>query len=100
TRSASADTLDLGSAWVSATLPTTADVALWDASSALTNTMGANNTWGGLNVSAASGAVSVEGANNLLLDHTTDMATVFNTGTKDFTWGSAGVGGNFNINGV
>ena len=100
TRNASVANLNLGTAWSSGTVPGTGDVALWDASSALTNTMGANNTWGGLNISAASGAVAIGGANTLLLDHSTDLNTVFNPGANNFTWGAAGTGGSFNINGA
>ncbi len=100
TRSATADTLDQAAAWVTTTLPTTADVALWEASSTLANTMGANTTWGGLNVSAASGPVSIGGANTLLLDHSTDLNTVFNTGATTFTWGADATTGIFNIAGA
>ncbi|MEY4243329.1 MAG: hypothetical protein RLZZ245_914, partial [Verrucomicrobiota bacterium] len=101
-RSSTADNLNLAAAWVGtpAAVPTTANTATWDASSTLANTMGAANTWGALDTSAASGAVSISGANNLLLDHTTDASTVFNTGANNFTWGAAAAGGNFNINGV
>jgi fibronectin-binding autotransporter adhesin len=102
TRSATADNLNVTTAWVGdpAALPTTANTATWDASSTLANTMGGNNTWGALNTSAASGAVSISGTNALLLDHTTDASTIFNTGANNFTWGAAGTGGNFNINGA
>lgn len=99
TRSATADDLNVTSAWVENALPGTADVALWNAASTLANTLGANLTWGGLDISAASGAVSIGGANNLTLDHSTDINTVLNVGANDFIWGAAGVGGNFNIRG-
>lgn len=64
-RTATADNLNLGAAWTGGTAPTGASVATWDASSTLTNTLGGNLTWGGLNVSAASGAVSISGTNTL-----------------------------------
>lgn len=99
-RSNSADALNVATAWVNGVTPTTADTATWDASSATVSTMGGNITWGGLDLSAASGAVSIAGANTLLLDHATDADTVFHTGTNGFAWGSTGVGGNFNINGA
>lgn len=101
-RSSTADNLNLAAAWVGtpAAVPTTANTATWDASSTLANTMGGANTWGALDTSAASGAVSISGANTLLLDHTTDASTVFNTGANNFTWGAAAAGGNFNINGA
>ena len=100
TRNATANNLNLGAAWVSGTAPLTGDVALWDATSALTNVIGAAQTWGGLNTSAAVGAVGVTGAFALTLDHSTDANTVFNVGANDFTWGAAGVAGAFNINGA
>ena len=100
TRTATADTLNLAAAWNPAGAPTTADLLLWDASSTLSNTMGANVTTGGINISSAVGAVSIAGANNLLLDHSTDANTVLATGANDFTWGAAATGGNFNINGA
>lgn len=99
-RTATADNLNLGAAWTGGTAPTGASVATWDASSTLTNTLGGNLTWGGLNVSAASGAVSISGNNSLTLDHTTDANTVFDTGANNFTWGVAGTAGAFNINGA
>lgn len=100
TRNATADSLNLGSAWVSGTAPGTGDVARWDASSTLASTLAANQTWGGLDISAAAGAVGITGAFALTLDHSTDTNTVLNVGAGDFTWGSAGVGGNFHINGA
>jgi autotransporter-associated beta strand protein len=100
TRNNTADALNLTAAWEGGLAPGTANTATWDASSTLANTMGAANTWGALNTSAASGAVSISGANTLLLDHTTDANTVFNTGANNFTWGAVGVGGNFHINGA
>ena len=100
TRNGTANNLNLTAAWISGVAPTTANTATWDGSSTLANTMGAANTWGALNTSAASGAVSFTGANNLVLDHTTDASTVFNTGANNFTWGAAATGGNFNINGA
>lgn len=100
TRSNTADNLNTTGAWVIGVAPTTANTATWDASSSLSNTMGGGNTWGGLDTSAASGAVSITGANALVLDHTTDASTVFNAGANNFTWGAAATGGNFNINGA
>jgi autotransporter-associated beta strand protein len=100
TRNATATNVNLGTAWASGTAPLTGDVALWDATSALTNVIGANQTWGGLNTSAASGAVGITGAFTLTLDHSTDANTVFNAGANDFSWGTAGAAGAFNINGA
>ena len=101
TRSSTADALNTTAAWVGGELPTTANTATWDASSTLDNTLGANLTWGGLDVSAAAGAVSVSGNNNLLLDHSTDASTAFNTGATNFTWGAVpATGGTFHINGA
>lgn len=100
TRSATADNLNTTGAWTGGAAPTTADVATWDAASALTNTMGANNTWGGLDLSGATGAVAISGANALTLDNTTDASTVLNPGANNFTWGAVGAAGNFNINGA
>lgn len=100
TRSDTADNLNVVTAWVGGVAPTTANTATWEASSTLANTMGGANTWGALDTSAASGAVSISGANALVLDHTTDASTVFNTGANNFTWGAAAIGGNFNINGA
>ena len=101
TRSSTADALNTTTAWVGGALPTTADTATWDALSTLDNTLGANLTWGGLDVSAAAGAVSVSGNNNLLLDHSTDASTAFNTGATNFTWGAVpATGGTFHINGA
>lgn len=100
TRSNTADNLNVTTAWDGGVAPAAADIATWGASSTLSNTMGANNTWGGLNLTAASGAVSISGANNLILDNSTDANTVLNTGTGDFTWGAASTAGNFHINGA
>lgn len=100
TRSSSADNLNLTAAWTGNALPTTADIATWDAASTLANTMGAANTWGGLKLSAASGPVTISGNNTLLLDNATDANTILDIGAGSFTWGVAGTGGGFNINGV
>lgn len=102
-RSATADSLNVTTAWIGdpPTLPTTSNTATWDAASTLTNTLGANLTWGALNTSAASGAVVIAGASNLLLDHTTDTSTVLATGANNFTWGATPpTGGTFHINGA
>ena len=50
TRSNTADNLNLGTAWVLGTAPTGAQIATWDAASTLTNTLGGNLTWGGINL--------------------------------------------------
>ncbi len=65
TRSNTADNLNTSGAWLGGTAPTGADVAIWDTGSTLANTLGANLTWGGIDVSAAAGAVSISGANTL-----------------------------------
>ena len=100
TRNATATNLNLGAAWVSGTAPLTGDVAFWDASSTLANVIGAAQTWGGLNTSAAAGAVGITGAFALTLDHSTDANTVFDVGANDFTWGTAGTAGAFNMVGA
>jgi autotransporter-associated beta strand protein len=96
-RDADSDNLNLATAWVGDALPTTANTASWNAASTLTNTMGANNTWGALDTSAASGEVSISGNNTLTLDHTTNADTIFNTGANNFIWGADGIGGVFHI---
>jgi autotransporter-associated beta strand protein len=77
-RAANADNLNLGTAWVAGTAPSGTTVATWDASSTLANTMGAALTWGGLNISAASGTVTISGANNL----TFSTPSTINTGSS------------------
>jgi hypothetical protein len=67
TRGATADALNVTTAWVGDVLPTTADTATWDASSTLVNTLGGNLSWGGLDLAAAGGNVSIGGANSLTL---------------------------------
>lgn len=99
-RSATADNLNTLGAWNDASVPTTADIATWNAASTLANTLGAGQTYGGLNSSAASGPVSVTGAFNLGLDHSTDASTILDTGSNDFSWGTAGAGGQLNIIGA
>lgn len=99
-RSATSDNLNVAGAWVDGTVPGTGDVATWNAGSALAGTLGAGQTWGGLNLSGASGPVSITGAFNLGLDHATDANTVLNTGANNFTWGSDGAAGQLNIIGA
>jgi fibronectin-binding autotransporter adhesin len=99
-RSATSDSLNTVGAWMDGSIPTTADIATWDASSTLTNTIGAAQTYGGLNISSASGAVAITGAFALTLDHATDASTILNVGATDFTWGAPGVAGALNIVGA
>lgn len=99
-RSATADNLNVAGAWVDGSVPVAADIATWNASSTLANTLAAGQTWGGLNLSAASGAVSIGGAFNLTLDHSTDASTILNTGAQNFTWGTDGAGGQLNLIGA
>jgi autotransporter-associated beta strand protein len=99
-REANSDNLNLGSAWVGTTPPGTADTATWNAASTLANTLGGNPTWGALDTGAASGAVSIGGANTLTLDHATAADTVFAAGANNFTFGAAAIGGTFNIIGA
>jgi autotransporter-associated beta strand protein len=99
-RSATADNLNTIGAWSDGSIPTPADIATWNAASTLANTIGAGQTYGGLNTSAAAGAVSITGAFNLGLDNTTDANTVLDVGANDFTWGTAGAAGQFNIVGA
>jgi fibronectin-binding autotransporter adhesin len=99
TRSATAGNLNVTPSWGSGVLPVAGDIAIWNGSSVLNNTLGAGLTWGGLNTSGASGAVTIEGNNNLTLAHSTAANTVFNVGANDFTWGNlvTPTAGNFNI---
>ena len=99
-RSATADNLNTAGAWSDGSVPTTADIATWNATSALANTIGAAQTYGGLNLSAAAGPVGIAGAFNLILDHATDASTLLDTGANDFTWGTAGAGGQLNVIGA
>jgi len=99
-RANNGDNLNLGTAWADGVAPGAADTATWDAGSTPANTLGANLIWGALDISGASGAVSLGGANNLVLSHATAGSTVFNTGANPFTWGAAGVGGVFEIRGA
>jgi autotransporter-associated beta strand protein len=99
-RSATADNLNTTGAWIDGTVPTTADIATWNAASTLANTIGAGQTWGGLDLSGAAGPVSITGAFNLGLDHSTDASTILNVGGNDFSWGGVGTGGQLNILGA
>ena len=99
-RSATADNLNTTGAWVDGSIPTTADIATWNAASTLANTIGANQTYGGLNLTAASGPVAITGAFNLGLDNVVDTSTILDAGANDFTWGTAGAGGQLNIIGA
>lgn len=69
TRTGTADLLTAAAAWSPAAVPTVADTATWDASSTLANVttpLTAALTWGGLNVSAAAGDVSMAFTGNFL----------------------------------
>jgi autotransporter-associated beta strand protein len=99
-RSATAGNLNTTASWTDGSVPTTADTATWDASSTLTNTLGGNLTWGGINITNASGTVSISGPNNLILDHSTDITTAFETGTNNFNWGASATVGNLHIRGT
>lgn len=99
-RSATADNLNTAGAWTDGSVPTTADIATWNAASTLANTLGAAQTYGGLNLSAASGPVSITGAFNLALDHATDASTILDTGANNFSWGTTGAGGQLNVIGA
>ena len=99
-RSATADNINTTGAWADSTVPTTADIATWNATSVLANTIGAAQTYGGLNLSGASGPVGITGAFALTLDNTVDANTLFDTGANNFSWGAAGIAGNFNSTGA
>lgn len=99
-RSATADNLNTTGAWADGSIPTTADIATWNTASTLANTIGAAQTYGGLNLAAASGPVAITGAFNLGLDNVTDASTVLDVGANDFTWGTAGAAGQLNIIGA
>lgn len=96
-RSNTADNLNTIGAWADGSIPTTADIATWNATSTLANTIGANQTYGGLNLTAASGPVGITGAFNLSLDNATDANTVLDVGANDFSWGTVGAAGQLNI---
>ncbi|MCU0748325.1 MAG: hypothetical protein MUF13_02155, partial [Akkermansiaceae bacterium] len=69
TRTGTADILTAAAAWSPAAAPTVADTATWDGSSTLANAttaLTAALTWGGLNVSAASGNVSMAFTGNFV----------------------------------
>jgi fibronectin-binding autotransporter adhesin len=99
TRNDSVSNLNVTGAWTGDVAPNAGDIALWDADSALNNTLGGNLTWGGLNLSGASGAVTIQGANSLALAHSTAGNTIFDVATTDFTWGDLTTPsvGSFNI---
>lgn len=86
TRDNSADNLNLNTAWTGDVLPGQGDIATWDASSTLANALAAAQTWGGLDTSGASGAVTITPTANLVLDNTTDASTILNVGANNFTW--------------
>jgi autotransporter-associated beta strand protein len=77
-RSATADNLNVAGAWMDGTAPSNLETATWNASSTLANTLGANLAWGGLNVSAASGAVGISGTSTL-------AAGAVNTGANNLS---------------
>ena len=78
-------------------LPGQGDIATWDASSTLANALAAAQTWGGLDTSGASGAVTIMPTANLVLDNTTDASTILNVGANNFTWNGNNT---FNMNGA
>ncbi|MBN8458180.1 MAG: hypothetical protein J0M04_10110 [Verrucomicrobia bacterium] len=97
TRNGTATNLNLAGAWTSGVLPGTGDIALWDSNSTLSNTLAGAQTWGGLNTSGASGAVTITTSANLVLDHSTDANTAFNVGSNNFSWSGNTA---FHINGA
>lgn len=100
-RSATADNLNLPGAWNDGSAPVAADTATWNATSTLANTLGANLTWGGLNVSAASGAVSISGANSLVAGAinlgATSLSVQTNAANSSFNFSSLSGSGNLTI---
>ena len=88
-RTGTADALNTTSAWVGGVVPNAAgSIATWDASSTLSNTTAAALTWGGLNTSGASGAVTVSGAFGLTF---ATGSTVTISG-QNFTFGNKDAG--------
>ncbi len=100
-RSATADNLNLAGAWVDTTPPTNVQIATWDGASTLVNTMGANLAWGGLNVSAASGAVSISGTNTLAAGTinlgATNLSITTSTAANSLAFTSLTGTGNFTV---
>lgn len=88
-RSGTADNLNQAGAWIGGVLPNAAgSVATWDVSSTLNNSMGAALTWGGLNTSGASGAVTVSGAFGLGFA----AGSTMNVSGQNFTFGNKDAG--------
>lgn len=59
--------LNVDTSWVGGVVPTATDVAVWDAGSSGSNTLGADLSFGGLKVLSPGGAVTISGANVLTL---------------------------------
>ncbi len=64
-----ANNLNLGSAWVVGTPPTSSDVAVWDGTVTAANTtlLGANTNWAGIRIESPGGAVQISAGNTLTL---------------------------------
>lgn len=80
------DALNLGSSWVGLGAPTSADVAVWDATVVGANTVnpGANLDWSGIRIGAPGGAVTINAQNYFAggtptQNSTTDIFTLANT---------------------
>lgn len=56
-----ADNLNLGASWVSGTPPTSSDIAVWDTNvtSVITNALGQDTNWGGIQILSPGGAVFI-----------------------------------------
>ncbi len=83
TRTGTADFLNVGAAWSSNAVPTVADVATWAAGSTLgnaTTALTAAQTWGGLDVQNADGAVTMAFTGNFLSNF-----GAIQTGTKSLS---------------
>jgi fibronectin-binding autotransporter adhesin len=100
-RSATADNLNVGGAWVDGTAPGGTETAAWNGSSSLANTLGGNLTWGALDVSAASGAVAINGANTLTTGAITlgaNNLSITTSGAGSLNFNSLNGSGNLTIN--
>ncbi len=63
------DNLNLGSSWTTGAAPGSGDLAIWDSSvtGAISNNLGANLSWKGLQIDDPGGDVTIGGANSLTL---------------------------------
>ena len=96
TRSATADNLNVTTAWNEAAVPTVNDAAIWNATSTLTNTAGGALTFGTANITGASGAVGITSANTSL----TLNNIALGANNLTLSTGNAAIAGNGSISGA